>query len=107
LRRGQAQQNQSQQNWQNQFNQNQANTTNNQWQQNFDWDKVLQEAQLTGMFNGQPTWERSLQEAQLALQQQKAASGGSYTPGSSTAKKANQDALDMIIEDPQGGLGAA
>jgi hypothetical protein len=40
--------------WQNQaWNQNQAGISNNQWQQQFDWQKRLGEAAQTGMWNGQ------------------------------------------------------
>lgn len=45
--------------------------------QQFDWSKLVDEAGLTGMYNGEKTWERQLAEAELALQRMSLASRGS------------------------------
>lgn len=52
----------------------------------FDWSKALGESQLTGMYDGAKTWDRELAERQLAFNQAKEArisSGGGRSGGSS------------------------
>lgn len=50
--------------------------------QQFDWSKIVDEAGLTGLYNGQKTWERQLAEAELALQRMSLASRSSGGGGS-------------------------
>lgn len=50
--------------------------------QQFDWSKLVDEAGLTGIYNGQKTWERQLAEAELALQRMSLASRSSGGGGS-------------------------
>ena len=61
---------QGQQNWLAQFarENNRNATADNQWQQQFNWAKLMDEAGLTGMYNGQPTLAG--QSSQLAKQSQ-------------------------------------
>lgn len=62
--------------------------------QSFDWSKLMDEAGLTGMYNGQKTWDRQLQEMELALQQQSLAqrySGGGGSSSSSAGTKASSN----------------
>lgn len=40
-------------------------------QQKFDWLRQAQEAELTGMYRGQPTWTRQYQAGQLDLERQR------------------------------------
>lgn len=46
--------------------------------QQFDWAKLVDQAGLTGLFNGQKTWDRQLAEAELALQRASLAASRSY-----------------------------
>lgn len=45
------------------------------------WERLATEAGLTGMYQGQPTWERQYQAAQLANARAKATSGGGGAGG--------------------------
>lgn len=79
-----------------------------QWQNEFDWNKVLDEAGLTGMYNGNQTfdryrwqtefdWQKQMEQAQLALARQRSyggggsgGSGGSSSSRGSTSNLAQQ-----------------
>src|SRR5690606_15605050 len=51
--------------------------------------KIVDEAGLTGLYNGEKTWERQLAEAELALQRMALASRGSGGGGRSTISKSS------------------
>lgn len=88
-----------------------------QWQSQFDWGKIMDEAGLTGLYNGQNTWDRTqgqfnmdMAEKEFAFKQQQAAidnalrqaavrssgggsSGGTKTSTTKTTAKTSYDNL--------------
>ena len=60
----------------------------------FDWQKLVDEANLTGMWNGSETWQRQYQQMQLDLQRQQMAQQARLAQ-----QRAEQQRLAQIFEE--------
>ena len=71
--------------------------------QKFDWLKTAQEAELTGTYQGKPTWPRQYQEKTLEAKQYDLSVPEYKMQAQADAVKAMQKALDKLrTEHPQG-----
>jgi hypothetical protein len=68
-------------------------------QEKFAWNKLMDEAGLTGMFNGQKTWQRQLQEAELALSRQRASNPGGGSRSTYSVPKQTQATTNQLVNE--------